>query len=296
MTQAPTAPHLGVLARPSGGFAMLAVDQREAMRAMFAEYQDAPVPDEQVTAFKLAATRTLSPFASGVLLDRQFVLDRAIDENAVDPNCALIAAADEFIPGAEEIVADTCIDSGVDPAHYRARGAAALKLLVIYRPDTDPGKRVEMVEEFVASCRRHGLLSIIEPVSRAPRSGRDWDWDWDAGVVAAAEELGSCGADLYKAEVPRRGQGDADAIRRGCAAIEDAVSSPWVVLSSGVPQDDFPRAVELACAEGASGFLAGRAVWQSCIGRSDADRALQEEAVPRLERLCAVVDDAVAGR
>ena len=36
---------LSVLQRPSGAFAMLAVDQREAMRNMFAEHQQEPVTD-----------------------------------------------------------------------------------------------------------------------------------------------------------------------------------------------------------------------------------------------------------
>src|SRR5687768_3970599 len=73
MTTAFAKPDLSALARPSGAFAMLAVDQREAMRAMFAEHQSEPVSDEQVTGFKLAATRTLTPYASAVLLDKQFV-------------------------------------------------------------------------------------------------------------------------------------------------------------------------------------------------------------------------------
>lgn len=273
---------------------MLAIDQREAMRAMFAEYQDGPVTDDQVTGFKLAATRILSPHASGVLLDRQFVLDQAITERAVDRRCALIAAADEFIPSSNELVADVRIDEAVGPAHYRDKGAIALKLLVIYRPDGSPNNRIRMVEEFVDRCRAHGLVSIIEPVSRAPLNGGRWDWN--DGVLAAARELGARGADLYKAEVPHHGEGETDRIRRDCAAITDSVTSPWVVLSSGVLQQAFPRAVQLACAEGAFGFLAGRAVWRSCIGQPDHERALHEDAVPRLQQLCQTVDEAVCGR
>jgi sulfofructosephosphate aldolase len=67
-----------------------------------------------------------------------------------------------------------------------------------------------------------------------------------------------------------------------------------VVLSSGVPADLFPRAVELACAEGASGFLAGRAVWASVIGSDDIERDLREVSVPRLQRLAEIVDAAVS--
>jgi sulfofructosephosphate aldolase len=285
------APDLSVLARPSGGFAMLAIDQREAMRAMFAEHQSEPVLDEQLTEFKLAAARILTPYASAVLVDRQFALDRVVAESVVAPLCGLIAAADRFAPAHGELVGEVTIDRAVDPLTVKQQGAVALKLLVLYRQDTLAGPRIAMVEEFVDTCRAAGLISIIEPVSRAPLGGGDWDWD--AGVLAAAEELGNRGADLYKAEVPLRGQGDPDEIRRRCARISAAVGSPWVVLSSGVPQDLFPTAVELAATEGASGFLAGRAVWASCIGAPDVERELAEAAAARLQRLAGIVDAAV---
>jgi sulfofructosephosphate aldolase len=282
---------LSLLARPSGAFAMLAVDQREAMRNMFAEHQQEPVTDEQVTSFKLAATQILSPYASGVLVDKQFAFDRVVEDKAVAPGCGLIAAADHFIPAYGEVVGQVEIDAAVVPEEVKAQGAVALKLLVIYRPDGDPGKRIRMVEEFLDRCHSAGLISLIEPVSRKPADGRAWDWD--EGVIAAAKELGSLGVDLYKAEVPLRGQGDEDKIRRRCSTLTKLISSPWVVLSSGVPHDLFPKAVELACREGASGFLAGRAVWASVIGSDDIERDLREISVPRLQRLCEVVDAAV---
>lgn len=284
---APT-PDLTSLQRPSGAFAMLAVDQREAMRNMFAEHQPEAVSDEQVTEFKLAAARILTPYSSAVLVDRQFAFDRVVEEGAVAPGCGLIAAADQFYSAHGELVGEVEIDREVVPHRVKEQGAVALKLLVLYRPDGGRRQRVEMVEEFVDICRRADLISIIEPVSRPPLDGTNWDWD--AGVLAAVKELGSLGADLYKSEVPLRGQGDPDEIRRRCAEITSSVGSPWVVLSSGVPEDVFPTAVQLACSEGASGFLAGRAVWASCIGSPDVEHELSTAAVARLQRLCDVVD------
>jgi sulfofructosephosphate aldolase len=290
----PSVPDLAMLARPSGGFAMLALDQREAMRAMFADEGLSPVRDSLVTDFKLTAGRILGPHASAVLVDRQFALDQFIDEQTVGPDTGLIAAADHFIPSADELVADSVIDPAVDPAHYRERGVTALKLLVIYRPDTDPDARKQTVDDFIARCRAAGLISIIEPVSRAPRGGGSWDWN--RGVHACAEELGDRGADLYKAEVPLRGKGHERRLRDECARLHDAIASPWVVLSSGVADSEFPRAVGIACTAGASGFLAGRAVWRSCIGADDYGHALRTVAVPRLQHLRDVVDEAMALR
>ena len=127
-----------------------------------------------------------------------------------------------------------------------------------------------------------------------PLSGGDFDWN--AGILAAAKELGSLGADLYKAEVPFKGQAPEADVRAACAELTNAIDGPWVVLSSGVPEDVFPDAVRWACLEGASGFLSGRAVWASCIGAPDVVESLSTDAVRRLQRLCAVVDDVVSSQ
>lgn len=79
-------------------------------------------------------------------------------------------------------------------------------------------------------------------------------------------------------------------MRADCRQLSRTIDGPWVVLSSGVPQDVFPEAVAWACEEGASGFLAGRAVWASSIASPDIAEDLRTHAVRRLQRLCDVVD------
>lgn len=305
-TATPTTDVTAPLRRESGAFAMLAVDQREAMRLMFAgdaaPLADGSVPaeilaefpDRTLTDFKLEATRVLTPYASAVLMDRQFVWDAAMAEGAVADTCAPIIAADRFIPGNGEVVTGQVIDEDIDYAAAKAQGAVAAKLLVIYREDEPASTRIDMVNDFVARCQAADLISIIEPVCKAPRRGGEWDWN--AGVLAAAVELGDLGADLYKAEVPLKGAGTDEELLAACAALNTAITSPWVVLSSGVPADEFPRAVEIACRAGASGFLAGRAVWRACVGAEDLTRALETDAVPRLQRLVEVVDRVVGAR
>jgi sulfofructosephosphate aldolase len=289
-----TTTDLSPLQRPSGAFAMLAVDQREAMRNMFAEHQDEPVTDADLTSFKLNAARILTPYASAILIDKQFALDQAIEAGVVADTCGLIASADHFESAHGELVGEVSIDRSVEPHKYAALGVKALKLLVLYRPDQPAEGRIEMVKEFVEQCRAAGLISIIEPLSRKPLGGGEFDWD--KGVIEAAKELGSLGADLYKAEIPFHGQASESEVRAACAEITRAVDGPWVVLSSGVPEDIFPTAVRWACLEGASGFLAGRAVWASCIGSGDVVQSLETDAVQRLTRLCDVVDEVVTAQ
>lgn len=99
---------------------MLAIDQRESMRAMFAEFQPEPVTDEQLVDFKLAGLKALTPFASACLMDRDFSWRPAIEAQVVAPTCGLIAAADLFIPSETEIVSDVEIDDLVVPAMVKA--------------------------------------------------------------------------------------------------------------------------------------------------------------------------------
>ena len=293
----PDSPRLDPLRRPSGAFAMLAVDQREALRVMMTEAigADQPVSDEAVVEFKLTAARLLTPYASAVLIDRQFAFDRAVEAGVVATGCGLISSGDQFIPAHGQLVGEVEIDRLVDPARVRDQGAAALKLLVLHRPDQPADARRAMVDEFVGICDAAGLASIIEPVCRPPLE-RGVTWDHDDAIIAAADELGARGADLYKGEMPLGGHGDEHEMRERCRAITAAVDSPWVILSSGVAETDFPDAIRIACEEGASGFLAGRAVWASCLASPDVVGCLRESAADRLQRFAATADRALAER
>ena len=269
---------LDALARPSGTFLMVAMDQRESLRTMLREHgHDAT--DERLRSFKLAVARELGPHASGLLIDDAY--GREIVEEAVrlvPPSCGVLLAVDllDQEPGA--IVEDTRLDErAVLPA-----GIAALKLLVIWRDDERRGERVEMSRRFVALAERHGVLSVLEPVVR--HEDREW------AIVEAARELGAVRPSLYKCQVPFGGEAEPAAITARCREIDAALPCPWVVLSQGVEPAVFPAAVEAACKGGASGMLAGRAVWTATLGADDPTELLRTRSVPRLQELAAIVD------
>ncbi|WP_318370235.1 sulfofructosephosphate aldolase [Enterobacter sp.] len=283
------------ITRPSGGFAMLAVDQREAMRLMFAAAgAPQPVTDQVLTDFKVNAAKTLSPYASAILVDQQFCYRQVVEQQAIAPSCGLIVAADAFIPGNGIPVDSVAIDNRVDPQAVKRDGAKALKLLVLWRSDEDADARLEMVREFNQLCHTNGLVSIIEPVVRPPRQGDTFDRE--QAIIDAARELGDSGADLYKVEMPLYGKGSQSALLSAAQKLNDNIAMPWVILSSGVDEKLFPRAVRVAMTAGASGFLAGRAVWSSVVGLPDTDLMLRDVSAPKLQRLGEIVDEMMAKR
>ncbi len=271
---------LAALARPSGTFAMAAMDQRESLRTMLAQHHPAPIADERLVAFKLAVARELAPHASGFLIDRQYGFDAVVAQGLVPASCGLILAVDVLEQPPGGVVEDTGLEEEVEPGP-----AVALKLLVIWRDDLDRARRLETSRRFVELAGRHGVLSVLEGVVRGEPG-----FDRDAAIVEAARELSSVGPSLYKCEVPLHGRGDPDEIVRRAGAIDAAVGCPWVVLSQGVEPEDFPRAVEAACRAGASGFLAGRALWTATLAADDPTALLREHSVPRLLELGAIVD------
>ena len=283
------------LSRPSGGLAMLAVDQREALRIMMQNATGIKnIPDETVTNFKVSAARILSPYASAVLVDKQFCLDAIVKTKAIDPSSNMIVSSDEFIPGNGIPVDDVKIDAAIDAQEVRAMGGKALKLLVLWREDEDKEERLSMIDAFVKKCRSAGLVSIIEPVVRPPR--HSWGFDKEECILKAAKELGDTEADIYKVEMPLGGKGSYQSLVDATAKLNDLIKMPWVILSSGVAPDLFPRAVRAAMQSGAAGFLAGRAVWSSVIGAPNQEMMLQDLAVPRLKRLSEIVDESMAAR
>lgn len=227
---------LDALARDSGTFLMVAMDQRESLRGMLGEHRPAPIEDERLIRFKLAVARELAPHAG--------------------------AAA--------------------------AAGAIALKFLVVWRDDSERARRFETAHCFVEIAHGAGLLSVLEGVVRPPSPGESFDRE--AAIVEAARELASVAPSLYKVAVPLHGRGDPAELERRCRELDAAIECPWVVLSSGVEPDDFPAAVEAACRAGASGILAGRALWRNALGADDPTFRLRHHAAPRLQFLGEIVD------
>ncbi|MDQ1632420.1 MAG: sulfofructosephosphate aldolase [Frankiaceae bacterium] len=285
-----TTPSLDAIARPSGSFAMVAMDQRESLRAMFDAAGKGRPADDVLLEFKLAVARVLAPHASGFLIDRHYGFETVRRGDYLGAGTGLILAADELQQEDGGPVEETTLDRIVVD-ETSMNGVAAIKLLIIWRRDERRAERVRLAQDFIHTARGLGVLSVLEPVVRATQAELDsGSWDGDAAIREAAGELSPLGASLYKAQVPRAGAGPVEQLEEACRALGSAITGPWVVLSQGVTATRFLGAVTAACTGGASGFLAGRALWADVVGDDDPDESLRRVSVPRLEALCDTVD------
>jgi sulfofructosephosphate aldolase len=285
-----TDPTLDAIARAGGGLAMIAMDQRESLRHMFDQAGAGRPGDAVLESFKRDVATGLADLASGFLVDRDFGGMRILGDGLLPPGCGFILAVDALEQQQGGPVEETALDAAAlaDAAHP---GVAAIKLLIIWRRDDKREQRVQLAERFIAAARERGVLSVLEPVVRAtPGELDDGTWDAEEAIREAARELSPLGPSLYKVQVPLTGAGETDAQRAASETLARDITGPWVVLSQGVALDRFADAVEAACRAGASGFLAGRALWSDVVGAPDVPAALRERSRPRLERLVEIVD------
>lgn len=283
-------PTLDPIARPSGGLAMVAMDQRESLRHMFDLAGSGRPGDDVLVSYKRDVAAALGGHASGFLIDTDFGAAGIARDGLLPAGCGMLVAADSLIQEDGGPVEDTELDLAAADEAVRI-GAVGIKLLVIWRRDARREARVELARRFVAAAAERGLLSVLEPVVRATDAEVEaGTWDAEEAIAEAARELSVLGQSLYKVQVPGAGQGSDEEVAAAAQRLAPHITGPWVVLSQGVTIEDFPRAVEAACKAGASGFLAGRGLWSDVVGAQDVPGELVERSVPRLQRLAAIVD------
>jgi sulfofructosephosphate aldolase len=268
----------------NGAMTMLALDQRGSMRTILAAGGDENrITATDISLFKKTATSVLAPMASGVLLDLEFGRDAIA---ALPKGTPLILSCDKFDQPAGQPVRGSIVDPEITVERIRSLGASALKYLVIWKEGIDADIRAEQVSRVVKLARDAGVVSLIEGVVRTPTGALFSDAKAHGeAVLAAAAELAAFKPDVYKAEVPGYRRGDLAAVQGYSEKLTQLLECPWVVLSSGVDAADFPEAVRLAVAGGASGFLAGRAIWADAASADDPQGEVTRLSIGRFERL-----------
>lgn len=281
------------LAMANGGFAMLALDQRESLRQMMIAGQGHDISDSDLIAFKRVALHIFRDQPSAVLIDLDFGLE-ALEETSVRQP-SVILAIDDLIHSADgKLVTTRLSTAGVDRGIESAK-PDALKFLLLWSETQSAQERLDLAGSFVEFCKLQGLPSVLESIVRA-KDAPAWT-DPDQAVEAmlkAAAELATLGADLFKCEVPGHGLFESEKTTSISREITKLIGSPWVVLSNGVSAEAFPAAVAAACAGGALGFLAGRAIWADAVKDANPGNFMQVESLNRLNVLKDIVNDAMA--
>ncbi len=273
------------IARSDGTFAVVAIDQRNTLKRMFTAAGRPDTTMDELVAFKADVLGALDN-ASAILIDPTIGVPALALLDPGRRRTGVLIAAEPSVRGTYGDEPRATRDPALDAAWVRAQGGDALKFYLQIRADRptvdgEPdlaAEAVAVVREVVADCRAAGVPSVIENlIYTLPGEQLDPDRRAEA-VIAAAVALDELGPDLLKLEYP----GSPAACRRLAARI----GTPWAVLSAGVDFDEFAEVLRISCDEGgASGFIAGRAVWKDAVGMNPDERRrfLADEGRRRLD-------------
>ncbi len=284
---------LAQCATPAGHFVVLALDHRQNLRKELQPADPGSVRYDEMVEFKVAVVRALGAFASGVLLDPEVGVARAVGEDGLAASTGLIVAIEATGYEGGPAARTSRVLPGWSVGAARRVGASAAKLLLYYHPDAPTAATQEALLERVArECQEVGLPLFVEPLSYALDGGALAGEDRRRVVVETARRLTAIGGDVLKAEFPYQpAMTDEERWRDACLELDGASRVPWVLLSGGADDATFEAQVRIAGEAGASGALAGRSVWSDAARLAEPERSsfLASTGRARLQRLAEVI-------
>lgn len=285
-------------ATPNGKLVMFALDHRGNLRRALNPNNPDAVTYDQMVAFKREVTAVISPTASGILLDPEYGAAQAITAGAIDPACGLLVAVEKTGYTGDPTARQSQILPGWGVEKIARLGADGVKLLIYYHPEApNAPQQEELVAEVGAQCRKYELPFFLEPLSfsldasvkKLPSAEKR------QVVVETARKLTPLGVDVLKAEFPINIADEKDEAvwAEACAELSAASRCPWIILSAGVSFAEFARQTAVACQQGASGVLVGRAVWKEAADLAGDERTnfLQTTAVSRMNHLTEIIEE-----
>ncbi len=280
-----------------GAISVLAMDHRNNLRAALRPGAPDQVPGAELTAFKDAVIRWVSPSSTAILTDPQYGAAQAIGSGVLSGRTGLLVAVEASGYTGESTARRSQVLPGWGVEKTRRMGASAVKLLVYYHPDSSTAGEIEqLVCQVAKSCQEADLPLFLETLTYSPDPGvkKLSPPDRRRAVIETARRLTPLGADVLKVEFPLdiQAEGDETEWRKACEELSNTSVIPWVLLSASVTYETFLRQVAVACLAGATGVAVGRAVWQEAPGLTGEARQafLRDVAGPRMQRITDLCD------
>jgi tagatose 1,6-diphosphate aldolase len=278
------------MADENGIFKMTAVDQRPPIKGPIAHHLGVnEAPWEQVARFKGLLVETLQAQSTAMLLDPHFAVPHSLDR--LSPTKGLVVTLEDslFQETNGGRLSASIDDWSVNK--IKRMGGDAVKVLTWYRPDAGSdvlGAQQDYVKRIGEGCARYDIPFLFElllyPLASDAHQTKEYiemQGKKADDVLASVEEFAKpdYGVDVFKLESPVNAS-DAD----GSAAVQAVFDEmgrlagrPWVMLSAGAGKAEFRKVLKHAFQAGASGFLAGRAIWLDAFDAyPDWDRIKQE--------------------
>ena len=282
-------------------FIMTAIDQRPPIKGPIAKYHNvAEAPWEEVARFKRMLVETLQDNSTALLLDPHYAIPHAI--NILKPNKGLVVTLEDSV---FEDRQGGRLSKSIDNwsvSKIKRMGGDAVKVLAWYRPDADKNiinAQRDYVKKIGEECLKYDILFLLELLVYPLPQDNDQTKEYiemkdkkSDHVLNSVEEFSKpeYGIDVFKLESPVNANQLKDDDFWAFEELGKLAGRPWVMLSAGAGKEDFKRVLKLAFKAGASGFLAGRAIWLDAFNNYPEWEKIRSElnkiANPYLYEIC----------
>lgn len=273
-------------------FSIMAIDHRPNENEMNKNGLG-PKTYADVVAFKNRVIRNLAPAATAILADPDYSMTAMINGD-LPGNVGFLAPLEltNYSRTLSDRGMDLLPDWGVDK--LKQAGFNGAKLYMNFHPDApNTAQKTDAVDAIIEQCDKHQIPFFFEPIS--------YSLDPDTPltneerrqvVIESARHFTQRGVDILKLEFPIdcNIEPDIQVWQDATQELDAVCTVPWALLSAGVSYDLFIQQAEVACAAGASGVIAGRAIWGEVVAMpvEEQDEWLQTVGRDRMERLTAV--------
>jgi tagatose 1,6-diphosphate aldolase len=284
-----------------GVFTILAVDHRDAMRVMLNREEPESVPASQLTEIKLSIVKLIGPLATAVLLDPVYSMGQVIAQRALPPQTAFLSAIEEQGYLGDPYGRQTQMLEGWSIEKAKMLGASGVKVLLFYHPQAGEAAEVQerLVATLLAECNRFDIPMFLEPIlyslnPSVSKNSAEFAAERRNVMVETVRRLGALNPEVLKLEFPVDCKYEKDEAlwQDACSELNEASPVPWTLLSGGDSFEAFQKQLRVACQNGCSGFLVGRALWQEAVYLQGNERQefLQNQAVHRWQMLHDIVE------
>ena len=300
------------MADPQGRFKMTAVDQRPPIKnPIAAHYGTHEAPYDDVARFKAMLTEELQGQSTAMLLDPHYAIPRGIQ--SLSPTKGLIVTLEDSLFNETDGGRTSSEIDDWSVEKIKRSGGDAVKVLAWYRPGANKvvlQSQKDFTKRIGDACAKYDIPFLFEllvyPLAGDAHQTKDYiemQGKKSDDVLASVEEFAKpeYGVDVFKLEspinaldVPGVGNEGAGEVQKIFDEMGALAGRPWVMLSAGAGKGDFKNVLSHAYAAGASGYLAGRAIWLDAFAHfpnwSAIAQDLRTESVPYMKELNELTD------
>jgi tagatose 1,6-diphosphate aldolase len=287
------------IATDKGIFIMCAMDHRSGLIQMMEGAQH-DLPDyNELVQMKIDMCTTMDHYSSGILLDPEYGAAQCIAAGALRGGTGLLVSIEATGYDKDPTGRITTLLKEWSVEKIKRMGASAVKMLVYYRPDIKKlaARQLKTIARVAADCIKYDIPFLVEPktyrVEGEVMDSAEFAKKLPEMVIETAKQITALPMDVLKAEFPADMKYEKDEAKMSeyCRELDAASQTPWVILSAGVDYNSFKKEVTIACSNGASGFLGGRAIWQEAmeiVDREKRNEFFNNTAGHRLQELAAI--------